>query len=453
MMRPMNRAYSRALAPSAAAALALLCGALGEARAERPVIDLNGARVQPLPIALASAMGASKDPKDPSGTAQAQQQGAAVMDVLAADFDRSGLFRLLDPKSFLADAREGVSPTAINFSRWSAVGAQGLVKAVAWAEGDNVNVEFHLYDPAKAAEVLHGTYSANRVGLRHIAHRFADDVVRFFTQEPGDFQTRIAFVRETEQGKQLVAADSDGFGVQPLTGAAINLLPSWAPDGRTLAFTGFRDGAAHVYTVDAVTHAIHPLISMGDFATGASFAPGGARIAFSASVEDNTDVYLARADGTGVRRLTEARGIDISATWSPDGKQLAFISDRAGSPQVYVMEADGTRQRRLTFQGNYNQEPAWSPKGDLIAFSGRDEHRNFDIYTVNVATGKVARLTQNEGTNEKPAWSPNGRHMLFDSTRSGRRQIWQMTADGKNPRQITTEKLSASDPAWGPLPH
>jgi TolB protein len=437
----MNRAFPRALASSAAAALALLCGALREARAERPVIDLNGARVQAFPIALAPALGAT-------------EPGAAVMDVLAADFDRSGLFRLLDPKSFLADnAAEGVSPSTIKFPRWSAVGAQGLIKAVASAEGDIVKVEFHLYDPAKAAEVLHGTYSASRVGLRQVAHRFADDVVRFFTQEPGDFQTRIAFVRETEQGKQLVTADSDGFGVQPLTGASINLLPAWAPDGRTLAFTGFRDGSPHVYTVDAMTHVVRPLITMGDFATGASFAPGGARIAFSASVEDNTDVYLARADGTAVRRLTEARGIDISATWSPDGKQIAFISDRAGTPQVYVMEADGTRQRRITFQGNYNQEPAWSPKGDLIAFSGRDEHRNFDIYTVSVTTGKVARLTQNEGTNEKPTWSPNGRHLLFDSTRSGRRQIWQMTAEGHNPRQITNEKMSASDPAWGPLPH
>ncbi|GAC1541158.1 MAG: Tol-Pal system beta propeller repeat protein TolB [Myxococcales bacterium] len=435
----MTRAFLRALA-SSATALALLSGALRDARAERPVIDLNGARVQAFPLAVAPALGASA-------------QAGAVMAVLTADFDRSGLFRLLDPKSFLADnAREGVSPTTINFSRWAAVGAQGLVKAVVAEEGETVTVAFHLYDPAKAAEVLHGTYSAPRAGLRQIAHRFADDVVRFFTQEPGDFQTRIAFVRETEEGKQLAVADSDGFGVQPLTGAAIHLLPAWAPDGRTLAFTGFRDGAAHVYTVDVLTRAIHPLVGMGDFATGASYAPGGGRIVFSASVADNTDVYSARADGTAVRRLTEARGIDISASWSPDGKQIAFISDRAGSPQVYVMEADGTRQRRITFQGNYNQEPAWSPKGDLIAFSGRDEHRSFDIYTVSVSTGKVARLTQNEGTNEKPAWSPNGRHLLFDSTRSGKRQIWQMTAEGQNPRQITSEKQGASDPSWGPLP-
>jgi TolB protein len=191
---------------------------------------------------------------------------------------------------------------------------------------------------------------------------------------------------------------------------------------------------------------------MGDFATGAAYAPDGLRFTFSTSVADNTDVYVSQSDGSAGRRLTDARGIDISASWSPDGKRIAFISERAGSPQVYTMLADGSQVKRITYQGNYNQEPAWSPKGDLIAFSGRDEKRVFDIYTVNVDTGKIARLTQAQGTNEKPSWSPNGRYLLFSSTRTGKRQIWSMSFDGSNQRQLTAERLGASDPAWGPLP-
>jgi len=73
----------------------------------------------------------------------------------------------------------------------------------------------------------------------------------------------------------------------------------------------------------------------------------------------------------------------------------------------------------MTFQGNYNQEPAWSPKGDLIAFSGRDEHRVFDLYTVAVDGGKVTRLTQNQGTNEKPGVGAERqvRALLLDTQR------------------------------------
>jgi TolB protein len=267
------------------------------------------------------------------------------------------------------------------------------------------------------------------------------------------FQTRIAYVRETENGKQLVVADSDGYGPQQVTSASINLLPAWMPQGRSLAFTSFRDGAgAHLFQVDLASRAVQQLVKMGDFATGAVFSPDGIRFAFSASQAENTDIWLSPIEGGSVRRLTDSRGIDISASWSPDGKRLAFVSDRAGSPQIYTMASDGSDVRRITFQGNYNQEPAWSPKGDLIAFSGRDEHRVFDLYAINVQTGKIARLTQNEGTNEKPSWAPNGRQIVFSSTRSGKKQLWTILPDGSNARQLTNEPRGASDAAWGPLP-
>src|ERR1700737_3532710 len=97
------------------------------ARAERPVIDLSGARVQTYPLALAPPLGAA-------------EPGRAVMEGLAADLARSGLFPPLAPNPFLADPSEGTDPKKIDFSRWMTVGAQGLVKAVTSVEGDKVQV-------------------------------------------------------------------------------------------------------------------------------------------------------------------------------------------------------------------------------------------------------------------------------------------------------------------------
>ena len=54
-----------------------------------------------------------------------------------------------------------------------------------------------------------------------------------------------------------------------------------------------------------------------------------------------------------------------------------------------------------------------------------------------LATGTVRQLTFGEGNNESPSFSPNGRHIAFNSTRTGKTQIFTMARDGKDLRQIT----------------
>jgi TolB protein len=112
------------------------------------------------------------------------------------------------------------------------------------------------------------------------------------------------------------------------------------------------------------------------------------------------------------------------------------------------MNADGTGVRRLTFQGNYNTTPAWSPRGDVIAFTARDERNAFDIFTVNVETGKIVRLTQDAKNNEEPVFSPSGRLILFTSTRTGTRQLYVMTADGNNQVALPTDPGDFATPDW-----
>jgi TolB protein len=85
----------------------------------------------------------------------------------------------------------------------------------------------------------------------------------------------------------------------------------------------------------------------------------------------------------------------------------------------------------------------------VITFTARDERNAFDIFTVEVATGKINRLTQDQGNNEEPSFSPNGRMIAFVSTRNGKRQLFVMSADGNFQRQMSTEETST--PSWGPF--
>ena len=109
-----------------------------------------------------------------------------------------------------------------------------------------------------------------------------------------------------------------------------------------------------------------------------------------------------------MKRLTNSRGVDISPVWNPKtGLEIAFVSDRSGSPQIYIMDAEGANVRRLTTEGGEAVSPSWSPDGDKIAFAWRKALTgNFDIFLIDIATGKYIQLTRDSGNNEQPVWSP-----------------------------------------------
>jgi TolB protein len=66
---------------------------------------------------------------------------------------------------------------------------------------------------------------------------------------------------------------------------------------------------------------------------------------------------------------------------------------------------------------------------------------------MDVATRQTVQLTRDTGRNEEPSWAPDGRHLVFQSNRSGRNQIWMMLADGTGLRQLTFEGVNTA-PQW-----
>jgi TolB protein len=292
------------------------------------------------------------------------------------------------------------------------------------------------------------------VGARTLGHRIADAVLRYYTQEPGIFSTRIAAVRKTKEGRELILFDVDGKRPQVLLAEKLLILmPAWRPDGKELLVTSYRNGRPELWAYRLADRSFRKLIAVGPLTMGGVYSPDGTRIAFTASQNGGTtDVWVADADGGNPRRLTREPSDDLSPCWSPDGKRIAFVSNRPGSPQIYVMNADGGNPVRLTFQGNYNQTPQWSPRGDLIAFTARDERKVFDVFTVSPDTGKVERVTQNQGaTNEEPTWAPNGRLLAFTSDRRGTPQLVVSSVDGDRQVVVTEGKAAIATPSWGPL--
>jgi len=434
---------------SALTAMAAVVAAVAVARpalATPPKLVIAGANFQPYPLAVAPFEAAS-------GRGESQELFQTLVDDLSA----SGLFSkaVLNPKGYLADPHEGFTVATIKFPRWSDVGAEGLVKGTVRLEGSQLVADFKLFDVLAAQEQLHKTYRMPADQVRHLAHRFADDLIQFFTSEPGPFESQIAFAKAVDhpRRKEIFVADWDAHGQRQVTkNTDLDLLPNWVPDGSGVIYTRYEDQHPDLVEVLLGSLKNKVLSKRGDLNSGGAVSPDGRKLAWSMSVDGNADIYLTdigAGAGGEPTRLTSEPGIDTSPTWSPDGKQLAFVSQRGGSPQIYMMNSDGSAVRRLTYQGSYNQTPRWSPRGDLIAFTARDERAVFDLFTINVQTGLVARITQDQGSNSDPSWAPNGRLLVFVSTRSGKPELWVATPDG-NAQQQLTHGGDYSTPAWGP---
>jgi TolB protein len=66
---------------------------------------------------------------------------------------------------------------------------------------------------------------------------------------------------------------------------------------------------------------------------------------------------------------------------------------------------------------------------------------------MDIVSHALLQLTRDAGRNERPSWAPDGRHIVFESTRTGTRQIWSMLADGTSARELTTQGQNES-PNW-----
>ena len=183
----------------------------------------------------------------------------------------------------------------------------------------------------------------------------------------------------------------------------------------------------------------------------AHFGAGNAAsstVAFCSDRDGDPEIYLMNPDGSNLQRVTDNTSNEHGIACSPDGRWIAFVSDRAGNPQIHVMEVETGRTRRLT-DLNWCDSPAWSPNGEWIAFAGRISPKSrLNIYLVDLTASQLRQLTRYSGDNENPVWSPDGRYLAFTTTRSGRREIYVMDADGSAPHRLIDVPGNSYTPSW-----
>jgi TolB protein len=390
-----------------------------------------------------------------SGDSQAVNLTREFNQVLRNDLDNSGIFDMVSKS--LYPLKIPIEPQDVVVDDWTAAPASARMLIFGKAEVLNSNLVLtcRLYDLTNAGSpsVLARRYVAtmNEISTREAAHRFANEVIKTLgAGVPGIALSRLAYVSDRTGHPEIWVMDYDGFNQRPITSfGSLSLTPRWSPDNTKIAFTTYALKNPDIFVFSLETNKRTPFPTYKGLNTTPAWSPDGTKIAFCSSMGGDPEIYISDANGYNLQRLTFSPGVDISPVWNPKtGNEIGFVSDRSGSPQIYTMSSDGTNLRRLITGGGDASSPSWSPNGLFIAFSWRvSDTGTFDVYIIEIATGRIIQLTHDAGRNEHPYWSPDGRHLVFESSRSGTKQVWTMLADGSNPKQLTRQGNNWN-PSW-----
>lgn len=415
------------------AALAIGAAALhaGAARAQFRV-EISGVGATQLPLALAAFAEEDKAP-------------VRVSQVIRANLERSGLFRVIDGGAGL-DER-----SAFDAAAWRSRGADALVvgSLLRLADG-RWDLRWRLWDALKNTELAGRSLVVPTADLRLAAHRLSDEIHEKLTGERAAYATRIAYVVRTGNRYTLRVTDADGEGGQVALASAEPIIsPSWSPDGRFLAYVSFETQKAVVWLQELQSGERRPLANFRGSNSAPAFSPDGRTLALALSREGLTQLFTMPLAGGPPTRLTQSSAIDTEPVFSPDGRLVYFVSDRGGGPQIYRMPAAGGNAERVTFNGAYNISPTLSADGRHLAYVTRQG--NAFRLALQELQGGTVRLLTDTSDDERPGFAPNGRLIVY-ATRADRADVLMTTTlDGRIKSRLVASGSDVREPAWGPF--
>jgi Tol biopolymer transport system component len=203
------------------------------------------------------------------------------------------------------------------------------------------------------------------------------------------------------------------------------------------------DPAMDIFEADPDGGHLKRLTKADGYDAEGSYSADGKHIVFCSKRDGNLELYVMDADGNNVRKLTNAPDCyNGGPFFSPDGKRVIFRSDRKKKDhlQLYVINADGTGERELTKDLNWVcWGPYWYKDSKHIVYAGADHGKagrpNYDLYWMNIDTGKRVRLTYAPGADVLPVFTNDGKKIMWTSTRDGRSPAQLYIADFVPPKE------------------
>jgi dipeptidyl aminopeptidase/acylaminoacyl peptidase len=164
-----------------------------------------------------------------------------------------------------------------------------------------------------------------------------------------------------------------------------------------------------------------------------SFSPDGRTLAFALAGEGyEFDLYAMDVGSGRVEVLASRTGALFLREWSPTSSELLTTRRAAGAKrhELVVLDREGGARMLGPTTGS-NLDHAWSPSGTRLAYSTPERKEPSALWILDVASGAKRPIARTDGY-ATPSWSSDGRLIAFfrDS------DVWLVRADGRDLRLL-----------------
>jgi dipeptidyl aminopeptidase/acylaminoacyl peptidase len=242
-------------------------------------------------------------------------------------------------------------------------------------------------------------------------------------------------------------ADTKGDNHRPLLSSSHNYYsPTWSPDGKRLAYVSNALGKPQIFVRWMDTGQTALLTNILSSPSSLSWAPNGKTLAFTMSVAADEKPF-------SVDMPKKPEG----ATWAPSFEYISkarYQADGKGVldpayTHIFIVPADGGTARQLS-SGNYHHSGSlsWTPDSQRILFSANRtsnweyEPGQADIFAVDMK-GEITQLSSAPGIESSPVVSPNGQYIAYakrDDKKLAYRNSYLhiMQIDGTNDKNLSS---------------
>ncbi len=414
---------------------------VGSVQAADPLVISQGAdRATPIAVVPFGWQGGSVLPEDMS-------------QIIGNDLRNSGYFEPIPRQNMISLPAQA---SEVIYRDWKALGAQYVLVGNIVPNGGRLQVQYALFNVNTEQQVMTGNVGGGTDQLRDMAHHIADQSFEKLTGVKGAFSTRLLYVTAERMGANntrytLQRSDYDGARAVTLLQSREPILsPSFAPDGRRIAYVSFEQRRPRIFVQHIDTGRREQITNFEGLNGAPAWSPDGNRLAFVLSRDGNPEIYVMDMGTRQMRRVTNHYAIDTEPFWGKDGQTLYFTSDRAGRPQIYKTNINSGAVERVTFVGNYNANPKLSAdEKTLVMIHRQDGFTVFKVAAQDLETNRL-RILSDTSLDESPTVAPNGTMLIYATRQQGRGVLMLASTNGRVRLPLPTAQGEVREPSWSP---